>query len=330
MSNAQKNIYDIASKAGVSIATVSRVLAGKTGVRESTREKVLAVVASAGYQPNAFARGLGLGSMKLVAVLCTEVSDLYYADAVDALERLLRARGYEVMLACAGDSLPEKKAALERVAAKGVDAVILVGSVFKEAGNNAHIEAVAARLLVIIINGLVDCEGVYCVLCDERAAMRDNVAALGRRGCKRPLYLHGADTYSGTQKLSGYREGLHSIGEPVDDALIVQCERSCEAAKAAVLAVMAAETTFDGVLASEDILAIGACKALATHGKTPPVIGFNNSVLARCATPELSSVDNMARQLCRIAVQHLDSLLHNGEPPPKKTIVSAALVLRET
>ena len=78
-------IYDIAQKCGVSIATVSRVLNGSSRVSEKTRARILEVMKDMGYKPNPFARGLGLDSMKIVGVICTDVADIFYARAVSLL-----------------------------------------------------------------------------------------------------------------------------------------------------------------------------------------------------------------------------------------------------
>lgn len=84
------NIYDISQKAGVSIATVSRVLNGSDKVSDKTRKKVLAVMEENSYTPNAFARSLGLNSMHTVGILCSDSSDVYQAQAIYYLERELR------------------------------------------------------------------------------------------------------------------------------------------------------------------------------------------------------------------------------------------------
>ena len=89
-------IYDISEKAGVSIATVSRVLNGGKNVREQTMEKVLAVIQECGYTPNAFARGLGLNTMKTIGFLCADSSDMYTAKAIFYLEQLLRENNYKL------------------------------------------------------------------------------------------------------------------------------------------------------------------------------------------------------------------------------------------
>ena len=80
------NIYDISQKAGVSIATVSRVLNNNKNVSEGTRQKVLTVMEEEGYQPNAFARGLTLNTMKTVGLLCADSSDPYLGSAINYLE----------------------------------------------------------------------------------------------------------------------------------------------------------------------------------------------------------------------------------------------------
>ena len=81
------NIYDIVDMAGVSIATVSRVVNGSPNVSEKTKKKVLDVIEKADYTPNVFARGLGLDSMKTIGILCPDISDLYMAEAVSALRK---------------------------------------------------------------------------------------------------------------------------------------------------------------------------------------------------------------------------------------------------
>ena len=101
------NIYDISKQAGVSIATVSRVINRSDKVSPSTREKVLQVIEQNSYTPNAFARSLGLNSMHTVGILCADSSDVYLASAIYYLERELRQNSYASMLCCTGYHLEE-------------------------------------------------------------------------------------------------------------------------------------------------------------------------------------------------------------------------------
>ena len=99
----QHTIYDISKKAGVSIATVSRVLNNSPKVSQKTKERVLEIINESGYEPNAYARGLGSGSMKTIGILCADVADIYLANAVSFLEKNLRQNGFNTILNCTGD-----------------------------------------------------------------------------------------------------------------------------------------------------------------------------------------------------------------------------------
>lgn len=323
------NIYDIAQRSGVSIATVSRVLNGGRNVSRKTREKVLDVIRREDYRPNAFARGLGLNTMRMIGILCTDVSDTFYARAVSLVEGCLRRNGFDALLCCTGNDLENKKKYLGLLLGKRVDAVMLIGSAFKENVDNSHIENAARQVPVVIVNGLVELPGVYCVLCDERSAVRRNVRLLHESGCDDILYLYDTLTYSGCEKIAGYKAGLKDCGIPFRESLLVRVEKSVEAAAAKTAGLLNAGIGFSAAMASEDLLAVGALKALRRADRTAPVIGFNNSVLARCSSPALTSVDNMLDTLCPTAVNMLTGLL-SGKSVPQKLVLSSKLVERET
>ncbi len=323
------NIYDIAEKSGVSIATVSRVLNDSPNVRASTRDRVLAVIRQEGYTPNAFARGLGLGSMRMVGILCTDVRDPFYAEAVGNVEEHLRKNSLNAILRCTGDTAEEKKAALAYMLQKNVDAVVLIGSVFREDDDNSHIAAAAQQVPIIIINAHIDLPGVYCVTSDERTAVRHLVNELFSRHKKRVLFLHDIMTYSCQQKIAGYRDAYAAAGEMPDETLLVPVERNLDAVNECIKRLLVSGGNFDAVIGAEDILALGAQKAMQRIGLKMPIIGFNNSYLARCATPELSSIDNGLRDMCEKALQILDALLEKQEAAAH-TVIPATLIERDS
>ena len=110
------NIYDISRRAGVSIATVSRVLNNSPHVSENTRKKVMAVIEGTGYVPNAFARGLGLNTMKTIGLLCPDASDPYLSQALTYLERAFRQQGYDCLLSCTDKELHARQQGGEEIA----------------------------------------------------------------------------------------------------------------------------------------------------------------------------------------------------------------------
>ena len=174
MSN-QMTIYDISKKAGVSIATVSRVLNGSTNVKPKTKKKVMDIIEQYGYKPNAFARGLGLNSMKTIGILCADSSDLYLAKAIYYIEQNLRDNDYNSVLCCTGYEVENKKESLNLLLSQHVDAVIMIGSNFilNNAADNRYINDAAATVPIMLLNADYDCSNVYCTLCDDYKATCD-------------------------------------------------------------------------------------------------------------------------------------------------------------
>ncbi len=311
------NIYDIAAKAGVSTATVSRVLAGGRGVSERLTRRVMEVIEKEHYTPNPFARGLGSGSMSMVGVLCTDVSDIHYARAVSEVERLLRGHGMDSLLCCTGNELDGKKRGISLLMSKHVDGIILIGSIFSEKDDNSHIEAAASSIPVASINGYLDIPNVYCALCDEKGAIYEAACRLAESGRRRMLYLYDALTYSGEQKLEGLKK---AVEEKACTLKTVFVERSLDSAKSAVERLLDDGEAFDAVLTSDDLLSVGAQHALS--GRPIPILGFDASILAKCATPPLPSIDNRLAELCSVAVSSLLDALA-GRAPERRVVIPA-------
>ena len=252
---------------------------------------------------------LGLDSIKMIGVLCSDVSDIYYAKAVSVIENELREKGYDAILCCTGTDLKDKKKAVNVLLSKRVDAIILIGSIFQEQADNSHIKKAAQSIPVIIINGEFDFRNTYSVKCDEYKAVKDCVLDLSEKGHRDILYIYDSESFSGISKKRGYEAGMKSIGVPSTAEYIFKCERSIESVHRLVSDILASDIPFSAILTSVDILAVGAIKALFNHGIRVPedvsVVGFNNSVLAECASPSVTSIDNKVEILCTDAVRTL-------------------------
>ncbi len=329
-------IYDISKQAGVSIATVSRVLNGSSSVKPKTRKKVLDVIEQCGYTPNAFARGLGLNSMNTVGILCADSSDLYLAKAVYHIERNLRLGGYHSVLCCTGYDLESKKACLSLLLNQRVDAVIMVGSNFIEAqsGDNEYIREAAAQVPIMLLNADLDCPNVYCTMCDDFKSMQDAATTLLNKGITDILYLYNSTSYSGMKKLTGYQAAYILKDIPINkqyQQLFNGTHEDIDGVCRFLNELRRKGLAFHAVLASEDMLAAGAIKYARVNGLSVPedlsVIGYNNSLLATCCEPEISSVDNHLETLCSQLVKTCIGTL-NGEEMPQKTIFSGELIKR--
>ena len=332
------NIYDISEKAGVSIATVSRVLNGSPNVSDKTRAKVLAVINESGFTPNVFARGLGLNTMKTVGIMCADSSDSYLAKAVYYIEHDLRRNNYDSILCCTGYGLETKQKRLNLLLSKRVDGIILIGSNYVEAidKNNDYIREAAQTVPLVIVNGVLSAANIYSTVCDDYNAMFELTERYIHSGKKNILYLYNSHSYSGMQKLSGFRAALKKNSVNIKEDHI--CFLKTQSATANMIRDNVAEfakkgITFDGVIASDDITAVGALKyAKSAEMKIPQeafISGYNNSDLTECCEPELTSVDNKPEIICHQSVATLMGVFE-GKAMPKKTIFSAEIIERET
>ena len=330
------NIYDISRRAGVSIATVSRVLNNSPHVSENTRKKVMAVIEGTGYVPNAFARGLGLNTMKTIGLLCPDASDPYLAQALTYLERAFRQQGYDCLLSCTDKELPARQQGVELLKSRHVDGIVLMGSSFIEddPANNAYISEAAKSVPVVLLNGAFPCENVYGVQCDDQRAVTEATLSLLDSGCRRILCLYHSGNYSGRKKLAGYRDAHRLRGMEVDEKLLCFFDHdkgSVHQVCQTLLALDRKGLQFDAVLTSEDILSVGALKYARAVGKSVPedlaVIGYNNSSLCQCTEPELTSVDNKLLAICEHIVTTMLGVLE-GKEMPQKTVFTGELVKR--
>jgi LacI family transcriptional regulator/LacI family asc operon transcriptional repressor len=329
------NIYDVSQYAHVSIATVSRVINGNPNVSDKTRKRVLAVMDELGYTPNIFARSLGLNTMKTIGIMCADSSDPWLAEAIYYLEKELRGNGYDSLLCCTG-YLPEtRKKYLELLRSKRVDAIILTGSHYIEAKpkDNAYLLEAAKALPIMLVNGQLEGKQIYSTVCDDHAAVYNAAFRLYHSGRSSVLYLYSGNSFSNSHKLSGYRDAVRDAGFMLREELMVLCQKDVDAARERLAEISRSGVHFDAVLASEDILAVGAVKYADKAGLKIPgdlsIIGYNNSILSKCTSPELTSIDNKVEALCTTTVNTLMKVLQMGNVPIKTTI-TPELVKRGT
>lgn len=331
-------IYDISEKAGVSIATVSRVLNGSSKVKESTRKKIMDIIDEYGYTPNSSARAMGLKSMQTIGILCADSSDIFLAKAVYYLEQNLQASGYEAILCCTGYNLDVKKNYANLILSKKVDGLILVGSNFigESDQENQYIKDSSSQVPVMVLNASYHHDNVYCILCDDMNSMYRAATEMYESGIHDILYIYKSLSYSGRKKLDGFRMAMQSQkAKDYEDLILRIPEEITSLEKIADYISDYAKKghKFHGVIAADDELGISAVKYAQKHNLKIPedvsVIGYNNSILTQCCTPELTSIDNQLETQTRCLVKTLIGVL-SGQEMPQKTVFSGTLVKRKT
>ena len=287
------NIYDIAKLAGVSIATVSRVVNDSPKVSAKTGEKVRRIMEENNYTPNVFARGLGLNSIKTVGIVCPDVADTYMAKAVSYLEKNLRGYGYDCVLYCSSYEEEDKQQAVELIFKKRIDALLLVGSDYSGPGNTDYIAKAAEQIPVFLINGFMEGENIYCVLADDYQAVYDEPDPR--------LFLYSENSIHATRDLLLRQRNLD-----------IDC-------------VIATE---DGLAIGA--LKYASIRGLKVPGEIN-VVGYNNSELSISCEPELTSVDNRVEVLCKTAIDSLMTVLSGaGSDVRHRQMVKCHLIKRNT
>jgi LacI family transcriptional regulator/LacI family asc operon transcriptional repressor len=330
------NIYDVSQRAGVSTATVSRVLNGGGSVSLKTRNKVLSVINETGYTPNIFARSLGLNTSNNIGILCADSSDPWLANAVYYTERRLKANNYDSLLCCTGYNYSDKVNYLKMLTQKRVDAVVLVGSNFVEntAELNGYIKSTARNTPVFIINGKMDGNNIYSSLCDDFGGAYAAACELINMGCKSLAYFYQRSSYSGIKKLNGFESAVRETDGVNLNCLQIPNEYRTAAERTQIIReFLTAHPDTDGVLTSNDALAAFSVKSAVSLGLDVPrdlkIIGYNNSDICEYTTPELSSVDNKSEIICNECVDMIIGVL-SGKNVPKSITYEAEIIHRKT
>lgn len=323
------NIYDVARQAGVSSATVSRVINGSPKVKPETVLHVRSVMKDLGFTPNVFARSLQSNSMKVLAVLTVDISDVYFAAAVQSIERYARSRGYDIQVSFARDDQKDQIARLRALVDKRIDGIILAGSTFARSDSH-YIQKAAKKTPIAILNGRIDGDSIYSVLSDDSKGIEAAVEHLVGLGRKNLAYIHDSRNPAALSKMEGYVTATTRFGL---DLRTIESRPGVEGARVACERDLKAEWGINGIVCAEDPLAIGAMKYLRQHGYKVPddvaVTGYDNLAFATCATPELTSVDGRADQMSQATAKVLIDALEGAEAS-SVTYFKPSLAVRES
>lgn len=309
------NIYEIAKRAGLSTTTVSRVINGSPHVSEKTREKVLGIIEESDFVPNFFARGLNMKQTRTVGIVVPVIADLNHAMMVSALEKHLRKYEFDILLCSVEKNYENMDRYFDMLIKKHADAIFLVG-LFADKENIEAIERTSKQIPVIIINGALDMDNVYCVVCNEKYMVISIVQQLCLSGYSRIAYIYDTTTYSGIKKLEGYKKGLEQCGADNGD-LTLQISEDISMSDISFASekikdfLESCEPMPDAIMTADDVLAVAVLKALSQIGVEMPVIGWYNNLYSQCCTPTITSVDIGLDKMSETAVLLLSNVLNN-------------------
>ena len=312
-------IKDIARESGYAISTVSRALNDHPDVSEEAKRRIAAIVAAKGFVPNANARQLKRQQAKSVAFIVRGTSNLFFADMLVELQRLVGEAGYEGVVEYVGETADEVAAAQRVCRELKPRGIIFLGGDsrnFRKEFDKIGLPCVLATT----VSDELQFENLSMVGVDDRAAGAAAIDFLAERG-HRDILVLGTDperSSPGKMRLEGVRRSLEAHGLPFDPERFVQTEFSMAGGYAAMKAFLDKGGHASAVFAMSDVTAIGAARAILDAGLSVPgdisVLGFDGIPMARFYNPQLATMVQPAAQIAKTSVKLLLRCIEKRQP----------------
>lgn len=311
-------IYDIASEAGVSAATVSRVITGSAEVSEKKREKVLALIRKYRFKPNALAKGLSMTQSGLLGMLVPDVRNPYYASLFMACEHAAFEMGYTLILNNTFTQETLEITFLDKMIEQQVEAILICGGLIDRTALSERYRAAlagTAQSVPVIIGGQTDIPGCSQISLDHADGMRQLLRHLTAQGHRRIAFIYsGTDILLTDMKMRAFLDGMAEFSLPVpEDYLQMVGHFDEESGSVGMERLLTLPEPPTAVIGINDLVAAGAMRCALEKGLRVPrdcaVAGFDNSYLSNLVVPRMTSVDYSyqlyGRSLVRLAIDKI-------------------------
>jgi LacI family transcriptional regulator len=323
-------IGDVARRARVSTATVSRVVNAPDSVRDELRTRVEAAIVQLGYVPHAGARTLKSRRTGTIGAIFPTVDNAIFATAINALQRRLAEADHQLLIATHDYSPATEESQALNLLTRGADALVLCGT--------GQRPALLARLKsrgvpVVHVMNWPPPAGLACVGFDNARAMEQVVRYLLDLGHRRIAMLAGVtrDNDRAAARLAGVRDALAAAGLTLPASRVVERRYGLAPAREGLQRLMEVTPPPTAIVCGNDVLAFGALFEAQRLGLAVPndlsIIGFDDLELASHLHPALTTVRVPAEAMWRRAADHVLALLRGEEPPPASEI-EVSLVVR--
>lgn len=329
---AKAKLSDVAKAAGVSPATVSRVLNNPKIVRAPLRERVEAAIAALGFRPHAAARALKSRRSLTIGAVVPTLDVAVFAAGIAAIQARLRQDGYTLLVASSDYNPRQELAEIRVLLERGVDGVIVVGDAFSR-------EAVrlARERKVPLVTTYVSTarQGIPAVGIDNAAAMATLVRHLVGLGHRQFGVLTDAAARNDRTRArrAGIFRALGEAGIDLPSSRIVEIPYSVANGRRGLASIMALHPEITAVICTSDLLAIGALAESRALGYRVPrdlsITGYDDIDMAANTEPPLTSVHVPASEIGRLAADHVLALVAGAEVPPPAAL-PAPLVIRSS
>jgi LacI family transcriptional regulator len=300
-------IADVAARAGVSTATVSRVLSGLGRASEATQARVLEAARDLGYRPSEVARSLKRRSTQTIGLIITDIENPYFPQLVRSVEDAARAAGYTVLLCNAADDPDREAAYLELLADRRVDGLVIAAS---SLGARHGDWLTAPPIPVVLVNTAAPDADLPSIMSDNEGGARMITEHLLQLGHRRFGYLMPPPrNVDAPERLAGVRRALRQAGVDADALHIARGEALVWGGEVAANELLDRVPETTAFVAYNDLMAIGALRALRQRERHVPgdasVVGFDDVALAAYVDPPLTTISQRTDEMGRWAVERL-------------------------
>ncbi|MGC0413571.1 DNA-binding LacI/PurR family transcriptional regulator [Streptomyces sp. SAI-195] len=325
-----RRLAQVAKKVGVSEATVSRVLNGKPGVSESTRQSVLSALDVLGYERPTQLRG---ERARLVGLVLPELQNPIFPAFAEVIGGALAQQGLTPVLCTQTKGGVSEADYVELLLQQQVSGVVFAGGLFAQAdAPHDHYRLLAERNIpVVLINASIENLDFPCIACDDAVAVEQSWRHLASLGHERiGLVLGPSDHIPSRRKLAAAREAARAAGTELPDVHVERAMFSLEGGQAAATRLL--ERGVTGIICASDPLALGAIRAARRHGHHVPhdvsVVGYDDSAFMTCTEPPLTTVRQPIEAMGRAAVDLLCAQIQGTEVPHGELLFEPELVVR--
>ncbi len=323
-------IHDVAARAGVSVATVSRVLNGKELVREETSRQVVAAAKSLRYVPNVAARSLSIRRSQTIGIVLPDVHGEFFSEVIRGVDVAARRAGYHILVSGSHSDAGEMLEVLQTMHGR-VDGIIVMAPDVALASLR---EPLAADIPLILLNSTDD--GLDSITIDNYGGARTMMRHLAELGHTRVAFIKGPpQNGDARERLRGFRHAMRAHGSATARALEVDGDFTEVSGYEAAKIIAARKPRPTAIFAANDSMAIGALSALTDLGvdvpRTMSVAGFDDIPIARYVAPPLTTIRVDIAELGRRAFALLlGALGHPSQKEWQRECVATSLVIRKS
>lgn len=326
-------IREVAERAGVSVATVSRTIHDPEAVRPAKRERVRAAIEQLGYAPNAIARQLRQPKADAIIVIVPEIANPFYSGIIQSIENVAHELGYRVLIGETQGRQDRLDSYADMVLTRAANGLILLGSLLPSVVRDSV--AAGQPIPLPLVLACERSDGLDCpkVLIDNVAAAREGVRHLTRQGRRRIATIAGPRANPLSQdRLLGYRAALGEAGLHCSTGREAEGDFSIASGYRAMQKLLTEPEMPDAVFCANDEMAIGAAQAIRERGLAIPrdiaIVGFDDLRFGEYAVPPLTTIRQPTADLGAVAVRKMDDLLHHRAMASRVTILPFELLVR--